>query len=76
MPGVNISKIMTYTREGETAIVPGKVLSLGKMDKKLTIAAYHFSDKAMEKINKNGKALTIQELLKKNPKGNKVRILK
>ncbi len=73
---INIKKIMKYTREGETAIIPGKVLSLGKMEKKLTIAAYTFSDKAFEKINKKGKALSIQELLKANPKGNKVRILK
>ncbi|MBT4174697.1 50S ribosomal protein L18e [archaeon] len=74
--GVNIAKIIRHTREGETALIPGKVLSLGKMEKKLTVAAYNFSDKAKEKINKNGKALTIKELLKTNPKGNKVRILK
>lgn len=76
MVNINVSKIQKYTKEGETALIPGKVLSLGKMDKKLTIAAYKFSENALTKINSNGKALTIQELLKTNPKGNKVRILK
>tara|TARA_Y100000310_G_C20585004_1_gene764932 strand:+ start:468 stop:803 length:336 start_codon:yes stop_codon:yes gene_type:complete len=76
MVDVNVSKIQLNTREGETALIPGKVLSIGKMEKKLTIAAYKFSDKALAKINANGKALTIRELLKTNPKGNKVRILK
>ena len=76
MPSVNVSKIQQHTRDGETALIPGKVLSVGKMDRKLTVAAFKFSDAALTKINANGKALTIQELLKTNPKGNKVRILK
>lgn len=76
MPSVNISKIDKYLREGETAIVPGKVLSVGNQTKNITVAAFKFSEAAKEKINKKGKALTIEELLKTNPKGNKVRILK
>ncbi len=73
---VNISKIQKHTRDGETALIPGKVLSLGKMDKKLTVAAFKFSESALEKINANGKAISIEELLKNNPDGKKVRILK
>ena len=76
MPSVNISKIDFYLKEGETAIVPGKVLSVGTQTKSITVAAFKFSEAAKEKINKNGKALTIEELLKNNPKGSKVRILK
>jgi len=73
---INISKIQKNIRDDEIALVPGKVLSLGNMEKKLTIAAYNFSEAALEKINKNGKAILIEELLKQNPKGNKVRIIK
>ncbi|MDP3918966.1 MAG: 50S ribosomal protein L18e [Nanoarchaeota archaeon] len=73
---VNISKIDKHIKDGEIAIVPGKVLSLGALNKKTTIAAFSFSEIAKEKINKNGEAITIAELLKKNPKGSKVRIIK
>jgi len=72
---VNLYKINKYTRNNEIALVPGKVLSLGSLDKKLTIAAYQFSKQAKEKINKIGKAITIKELIKENPKGKKVRII-
>jgi len=48
---------------------------VGDLDKKLTVAAYSFSEKAKEKINKNGRAISIVELLKENPKGSKVRIV-
>jgi len=69
---VNIYKIDKYTRNDETAIVPGKVLSLGELNKKITVAAYQFSDAAKKKIPN---AITIQQLMKNNPKGKKVRII-
>lgn len=71
----NIFKIDKCTREGETAVVPGKVLSEGELNKKITIAAFKFSDKAKEKINKSGKAISLQQLMKENPKGKKCRIV-
>ena len=72
---VNIYKIDKYTQQDETAIVPGNVLSMGELTKKITIAAYRFSESAKNKINKMGKAISIQELMKLNPKGKKVRII-
>jgi len=72
---VNLYKIDKYTNKGETALIPGKVLSVGEITKPLTIAAYKFSDKAEEKINKVGKAIKIQDLIKENPEGKKVRII-
>ena len=72
---VNIYKIDKYTRDDETAIVPGKVLSIGNLNKKIKVAAFQFSDQAREKINSIGKAITIKELIQENPKGNKVRII-
>ena len=70
---VNIYKIDKYTKEGETAIIPGKVLSMGILNKNITIAAYQFSEAAKTKLKEN--AITIQELIKKNPKGKKLRII-
>jgi large subunit ribosomal protein L18e len=72
---VNLYKLNKTVKEGEVAVVPGKVLSLGEITKPITVAAYRFSAEAKEKINKKGKAISIAELLKQNPKGNKVRIM-
>jgi len=73
---VNLSRIDKYSREDEIVIVPGKVLSMGNLSKKLTVAAYRFSGNALEKIKASGgKALNIEELLKKNPQGKNVRII-
>jgi large subunit ribosomal protein L18e len=70
---VNIYNIDRYTRDNETAIVPGKVLSMGQLTKKIEVAAYQFSEAAKDKLGK--RAITILELMKKNPRGKKVRII-
>jgi len=73
---VNLDRISKYTSDKETALVPGKVLSTGNLTKKVTIAAWSFSDKANEKIKKSGgKTISINELMKSNPNGKNVRIL-
>jgi large subunit ribosomal protein L18e len=73
---VNLDRISKYTGEKETAIIPGKVLSTGDLTKKVKIAAWSFSDKSLDKIKKaGGKHMSIEELLKSNPKGKDVRIL-
>jgi large subunit ribosomal protein L18e len=73
---VNLSKIDKYTKDNETIIVPGKVLGSGDLNKKITIAAYSFSEQALDKIkDANAKALNIEEIMKSNPKGNKIRII-
>jgi large subunit ribosomal protein L18e len=75
-PEVNLNSISKYLNEKETALIPGKVLSTGELTKKITIAAWSFSDKSKEKIKKaGGKHITIEELMKENPKGKKIRIL-
>lgn len=75
-PVVNLSKISLNAKEDETVLIPGKILSMGNLNKKLTIAAYSFSEQALVKIKESGsKAISISELAKKNPKGSKVRIL-
>ena len=75
-PEVNLDKISKYTADKETALIPGKVLSTGNLTKKVTIAAWSFSEKSQEKIKKaGGKCIPIEELLKNNPKGENIRIL-
>lgn len=72
---VNLTRINKYAKDNEIVVVPGKVLSSGDIDRKLTICAYQFSEEALKKINSKGRAITIQELMKSNPKGNNVRII-
>lgn len=75
-PEVNLDRINRYIRENEAALVPGKILSTGNLTKKVSIAAWSFSEKSQEKIKKaGGKCMSIEDLLKSNPKGKDVRIL-
>ena len=46
---VNISRVNRNSGEGETILVPGKVLGAGKLDHKVSIAAVDFSKEAKEK---------------------------
>jgi len=73
---VNLYKINKCAQEGETIVVPGKVLSVGDINKKVVVAAMNFSAEAQEKITQaKGKTMSISQLLKENPDGKKVRIL-
>jgi len=73
---VNLSRLNRHTKAKETVIVPGKVLGAGRLDHPLNVAAFNFSEKAKAKILKaKGKCLSIQELMKKNPKGTNVKIM-
>jgi large subunit ribosomal protein L18e len=72
---VNVYKLDKYAKDNEVVVVPGKVLGSGELNKKITVAAYTFSEQAVEKINAKGKTMSIKELVEKNPKGSKVRIM-
>ena len=75
-PVVNLDRIDAYIKDKEIALIPGKVLSSGNLTKKITIAAWSFSDKSYEKIRKaGGNTISINELMKNNPKGENIRIL-
>jgi len=73
---VNVSRINRYTKEGETILVPGKVLGAGVIDHPVTVAAFGFSKKAIEKIEAaGGKCLSIEELLRMGVPASKVRVM-
>jgi large subunit ribosomal protein L18e len=72
---VNLYKLDRYCKENETVIVPGKVLGMGELNKKIHVAAFSFSQSAYDKINQKGTAFSIPELMKRNPSGKGVRIL-
>ena len=73
---VNLYRIEKHLKPGETALIPGKLLSLGELTKKAEISAFQISQQALEKIKNSGSTfLTLQELMQKNPNGKKVRII-
>jgi len=73
---VNISHLNRHTQKNEIVVVPGKVLGAGEIRHAVTVAAFAFSEKAKEKIKaRRGKCLSFFDLMKKNPKGSKVRII-
>ena len=59
-----LDKLDKETKEGEIVIVPGKILGKGQLNHKLTLAAFSFSSKALEKI-KNSKIVQIEDLINK-----------
>ncbi len=60
---VNIGKINEYSKNDDNIIVPGKVLSNGKIDHSVNIAAVSFTKKAAEALKEsNSKMLTLDEM--------------
>ena len=73
---VNLSRINRVTKKDELIIVPGKVLGSGMLSHALTIAAWSFSESALDKIKQtNAKAMNIQDIMKESAKGKKIRII-
>ncbi|MDP8002962.1 MAG: 50S ribosomal protein L18e [Caldisphaera sp.] len=73
---VNLNKINKLAKEGDMVIVPGKVLGNGKITKKITIAAFSFSEEALEKIrSSDSTGITLVEAIKENPEGKNVKII-
>lgn len=70
MKDANLSEIDEKAKERgfNKAVIPGKVLSQGKINKKIKIIALSFSDKAKEKLSEAGcETSSILEEIKSNP---------
>jgi large subunit ribosomal protein L18e len=73
---VNLGKVSKMAEEGQTFFIPGKVLGSGLVDKKLVVGAFSFSANARSKlVAAGGSALSVEQFLKKYPKGNGVRLV-
>jgi len=74
---MNLEDINKKSKEGETVVIPGKVLSQGELTKKMKVIALNFSDKAKEKLlSSKCQIAYIQEEIKSNPSGKGVKVLK
>ena len=73
---INLNKINEHSEDGDTIIIPGKVLSQGNINKKIKICAFKFSSVALNKLHdKKCETRRIIDEINKNPKAEKVRIL-
>jgi large subunit ribosomal protein L18e len=73
---VNVSKLAEVAKDSETIIVPGKILGNGTITTKVDVVAYQISDAAAAKIKEaKGTYRSLEEEMKKNPKGSKLRIV-
>lgn len=73
---VNLYKINKHTTQGDVVVVPGKVLGGGRLEHKVDVAAYKFTEDALQKIRDcGGQTMHITELARKNPKGSKVKLI-
>jgi large subunit ribosomal protein L18e len=72
---VNVGHLERLANPKETLLVPGKVLSSGRLTKTIVVAAFQYSEGARSKIHAaGGKAITIGELIQTRPDGTGVRI--
>jgi large subunit ribosomal protein L18e len=73
---VNLGRLSRLTKPGEAVFVPGKVLGTGLIDKKVVVGAFSFSASARSKIEASGgSALSVEQFLKKYPKGSGVKLV-
>ena len=74
---INLSNINRHTEKADVVVVPVKILASGALDHAVTVASFEASEPAKAKIEAaKGKYITIQELVEKNPKGSKVKIIR
>ena len=73
----NIGRINRVTKDGDVIVVPGKVLGAGNLERKITIGALTWSEKAEKIVNDAGSSLiTLDKMIEKYPNGSNVRIIK
>jgi len=74
---VNLYRIEKETKEGDTIIIPGKVLSSGELTKKIRICSLTITPSAKSKLSQtSSEYATIAEEIKKNSKAEGIKILR
>ncbi len=73
----NLDKIDRESKEGDSIVIPGKVLSQGEINKKIRVIAVGFSESAKKKLlNSKCEVVYIIDEIKNNPEAKGVKILK
>ncbi len=73
----NLSNINRHTKADQVVAVPGKVLASGALGHPVTVAAFAFSDAAVDKISAvGGRTMNLIELLEEGIEPSKIKVLK
>lgn len=73
----NLDEIDKESKEGDTMIVPGKVLGNGEISKRIRISAIGFSESARKKLKaRKCEIVSIRDEIKINPKAEGIKILR
>ena len=70
------SNVAERALDGETVVVPGKVLGSGVLQKDVTVAAVDFSGTAQTKIDQVGDTMKLETAVEQNPDGSNVRVIR
>ncbi len=74
---LNLDEVDSQVKEGDTIVVPGKVLGEGNISKRIKIVALNFSQEAIEKLkDKKCEIVTIKDEISKNKEAKGVKILR
>ena len=74
---VNLGELERLVEEGETVVIPGKLLGGGNITKAVTVASYRCSGEAKRKLEgAGGRAITLLDLIGSNPTGAEVRLMR
>ena len=72
---ITVKRLGQIAKDGETLAVAGKVMGSGKTGK-FTVGAFAFTKGAEKSLKENGcKMMSLNALVKANPKGSKIRII-
>jgi len=72
---VNLDSIDKESKEGDIIVIPGKVLSRGKLTKKVKLACMSISEKAREKC-KGIEIISIKKEARENPEAKAIKIIR
>lgn len=74
---INLSELNEQVSDGDTIVVPGKILSSGNLKKKIVICGLAISKVAKEKLKlSKSEFIHISEEIKRNPKGEGILIIR
>jgi len=74
---VNLGEIDKQTSMGDSVLVPGRVLGVGEITKKIRICSFGISKEALERLSKTrSEWVYILDEIKKNPKAEGLKIIK
>tara|TARA_Y100000310_G_scaffold339058_1_gene430553 strand:- start:256 stop:597 length:342 start_codon:yes stop_codon:yes gene_type:complete len=72
---VNLGTLEEY-KDGDTVVIPGKLVAGGQLTKKLTISCWRFSEAVLSRLKQSGSSIiALDELASKDITGSKLHLV-